>query len=137
MKIGKILIAGFAVTIFNVIVGMVTCGGIFSWVYKLQPTNVWRSTDGGPGISFIVRSFVLNVILSLVYVLIQKGLPVEGKLKKGMVFGVCVWAVGLLPGMLATQTFMTVASTVVVYWTLLGLVQKPLEGMIIAAIYGD
>jgi hypothetical protein len=32
---------------------------------------------------------------------------------------------------------MTVATTVVVYWTILGLIQIPLEGLIIAAIYGE
>ncbi|MFH0985829.1 MAG: hypothetical protein V1882_09900 [Candidatus Omnitrophota bacterium] len=137
MKIGKILIAGFGVTVFNVIVGMVTCGGIFNWVYKLEPVNVWRPMEGGPGASFMVGSLVLNVVLSFVYALIQKGLPGGNKLKKGFVFGLCVFAVGMLPGMLATHAFMTVATTVVVYWTLLGLVQKPLEGMIVAAIYGE
>jgi hypothetical protein len=80
---------------------------------------------------------VLSVILSFVYALIQKGLPGGSKLKKGMVFGLCVWAVGLLPGMFATYTFMTVAPTVIIYWTVLGLIQSPLEGMIIAAIYGE
>lgn len=137
MKIGKILIAGFVVTVFNVIVGMATCGGIFSWVYKLEPVNVWRPMDGGPGAAFMIGSLLLNVLLSLVYALIQKGLPGGNKLKKGFIFGLGVWAVGMLPGMLATQAFMTVATTVVIYWTLLGLVQKPLEGMIIAAIYGE
>ena len=32
---------------------------------------------------------------------------------------------------------MTVATTVVVYWTILGLVQIPLKGLIIALIYGQ
>ena len=39
MKIGKIVIAGAAVTIFNTIIGLVTCGGVFSWVYKLEPCS--------------------------------------------------------------------------------------------------
>jgi hypothetical protein len=137
MKIGKTIIAAVAVTIFNAIVGMVTCGGIFSWVYKLEPTNVWKPMSGGPGVMFMVGSFVLSLILALVYALIQKGIPGGNKFVKGMVFGLCVWAVGMLPGMFATYAFMNIAATVVVYCTVLGLIKTPLEGMIISAIYGE
>ena len=137
MKIGKIVIAGAAVTIFNTIIGMVTCGGVFSWVYKLEPTNVWTPMNGGPSAMFMIISLVLSIILSFIYVLINKGIPGSSKLTKGIIFGLCVWAVGMLPGMLATYAFMTVAPTVVIYWTILGLIKTPLDGMIIAAIYGE
>jgi len=137
MKIGKILIAGIAVTVFNAIVGGVTCGGIFNWVYKLEPTNVWKPMDGPPGAMFMIGSFVLSLILSFIYALINKGIPGGNKFTKGIVFGLCVWAVGMLPGMFATYAFMTVSMTVVIYWTILGLIKTPLEGMIIAAIYGE
>jgi hypothetical protein len=137
MKIGKILIAGVAVTVFSAIVGMVTCGGVFNWVYKLEPTNVWKAMEGPPGLMFFIGSFILNIILVFVYALIHKGVPGKNKLIKGLVFGLCVWAVGILPGMFATYSFMTVATTVVIYWTIIGLIQMPLEGIIIAAIYGE
>lgn len=137
MKMGKVLIAGVAVTIFNAIVGGVTCGGVFNWVYKLEPTNVWKPMDGCPGAMFMLGSLVLSIILSFVYALINKGIPGGNKLAKGIVFGLCVWAVGMLPGMFATYTFMTVAPTVVVYLTIMGLITTPLQGMIIAAIYGE
>ena len=138
MKTGRMLIAGVVVTIFNAIVGMLTCGGIFNWVYKLEPTNVWKPMgSSGPGAGFMIGSLLLSIVLSLVYALIHKGIPGKNKLVKGIVFGLCVWSVGMLPGMFATYAFMTVATTVVVYWTVLGLIQAPLEGMIIAAIYGE
>lgn len=137
MKIGKILIAGIVVTIFNMIVGAVTCGGIFNWVYKLEPTNVWKPMDGPPGPMVMAGSLVLSIILSFIYALINKGIPGKNRFVKGLVFGLCVWSVGMLPGMFSTYAFMTVATTVVVYWTILGLIKIPLEGMIIAAIYGE
>ncbi|MFA5270939.1 MAG: hypothetical protein WC412_01195 [Candidatus Omnitrophota bacterium] len=137
MKIGRVLIAGIAVTIFNAIVGMITCGGIFGWVYKLEPTNVWKPMDAGPGVIFMIGSLILSILLSFVYALIQKGIPGGNRFIKGIIFGLCVWAVGMLPGMFATYAFMTVATTVVVYWTILGLIKMPLEGMIISAIYGE
>lgn len=137
MKIGKILLAGLAVTIFSTAVGMLTCGGVFNWVYELEPTNVWKEIEGAPGPMFMVASLILNIILALVYALFRKGIPGKNRLAKGLVYGLCVWAVGILPGMLATYTFMTVATTVVVYWIISGLVITPLEGLIIAAIYGE
>ncbi len=137
MKTGRVLIAGVTVTIFNAIVGAVTCGGIFSWVYQLEPINVWKPMgNNGPGLTFMIYSLILSIIFALVYALIYKGLPGSNKLVKGLVFGLCVWAVGMLPGMLATYSFMTVAPTVIIYWTVMGLIKTPLEGMIVAAIYG-
>ena len=137
MKIWKILIAGVAVTVFDVIVGMITCGGFFNWVYGLEPTSVWKPMEGPPGISYYVGALVLNIVLVLFYALFNKGIPGKSRLVKGLLFGLCVWAVGILPGMFATYTFMTVAPTVVIYWTVLGLVQTPLKGLIIAAIDGE
>ena len=137
MKLGKVLVAGLAVTVFKAIVGMVFCGGIFSWVYKIEPINVWKAMDGPPGATFFVGCFVLSVILAFVYALINKGLPGKTKITKGIMYGLCVWAVGMLPGMYATYSFMTVATTVLVYWTVLGLIQTPIEGIIIALVYGE
>ncbi|MBU1083751.1 MAG: hypothetical protein KKG84_01530 [Candidatus Omnitrophica bacterium] len=134
---GKILVAGIVVSIFNAIVGMVTCGGIFSWVYKLEPTNIWKPMEGPPGIEFFIGSFILSIILVFIYALINKGIPGKNKLAKGLVFGLGVWAVGILPGMLATYSFMTMSTTVVIYLTIMGLIKTPLVGLIIAAIYGE
>ncbi len=137
MKIGKLLLAAIALSIFGLIIGAVTCGGVFNWVYKLEPTNVWKSMDAPPGLEYLAGGFILNIILAVVYALLRKGIPGKNRLVKGLVFGLCVWAVGMLPGMFATYYFMTVASTVVVYWTILGLIEYPIMGLIIAAIYGE
>lgn len=137
MKAGRIVIAGVAVAIFNMVVGAVTCGGIFNWVYKLEPTNVWRPMEGGPGAIFMIGSLILSTVLSFIYAMINKGIPGGNKIVKGIIYGLCIWAVGTLPGMFATYTFMTVATAVVIYWTIMGLVKAPLEGIIIAVIYGE
>lgn len=137
MKKWKILIAGVAITVFDVIVGMVTCGWLFNWVYGLEPTNVWKPMEGPPGVTFYIGVLALNIVLVFFYALLNKGIPGKSKLVKGLLFGLCVWAVGILPGMFATYSFMTVATTVVIYWTVSGLIQIPLKGLIIAAIYGE
>jgi len=138
MKLGKIVLAGVAVMVFNIIVGMVTCGGIFSWVYKLEPTNVWKPMgNNGPGAVYMIAGLLLSIVLSFVYALINKGIPGANKYVKGIVFGLCIFAAGMLPGMVDTYTFMTVATTTVIYWMVLGLIKAPIIGMIIAAIYGE
>lgn len=137
MKMGKILIAALAVSLFGTIFAGVTCGWLFSWVYKLEPTNIWKPMDGPPGLTFYIGSFLLNIVLAAVYALLRNGIPGKNKLTKGIIFGLCVWAVGMLPGMFATYYFMTIAAGVVIYWTILGLVEMPIKGLIIAAIYGE
>jgi hypothetical protein len=137
MKTVRVLTAGVVVTVFNTIVSAVTCGGVFNWVYKLEPTNVWRPMQGAPGAKFMFASLVLGIILAYVYALIQKGVPGGNKFMKGLVFGLCVWAVGTLPGMLVTHRFMIVARTFVIYWTIHALIKIPLDGLIIATIYGE
>jgi hypothetical protein len=137
MKIGKILIAALAISLFGAIFAGLTCGWLFNWVYKLEPTNVWKPMDSPPGLLFYIGSFLLNIILAVVYALFHKGIPGKNRLTKGLIFGLCVWAIGMLPGMFCTYYFMTVAAGVVIYWTVLGLVETPIKGLIIAAIYGE
>ena len=136
-KITKILLAALAVTVFCAIVGAVTCGGVFNWVYQLEPTNVWQPMEGAPPMAYFLGLFLLNIIFAIVYALLHKGLPGDKNVIKGLVYGLVIWAVGMLPGMFATYIFMTVAPTVVVYWTIMGLITYPLEGLIVALIYGN
>jgi hypothetical protein len=136
MRILKTIVATAAITIFNAVVGALTCGWIFNWVYKLEPVCVWKQMEA-PGASYFAGATFLNFLFVLVYAMLQKGLPGRNKFAKGLVFGLCVWLVGMLPGMFATFIFMNVAPAVIVYWTLLGLIQDPLRGLIASAIYGE
>ena len=137
MKIDKMLIAGVAAAAFNMAFGVVMNRDIFRWVYQLEPTEVWKPMSSGPNFTFMAGLLVLGVIFSFVYALIQKGIPGSNKLVKGIVFGLCVWAAGRLAGMFMIHSFITVPTPVVVYWTILGAVKLPLEGMIVAALYGE
>lgn len=137
MKTNKIVIAAIVVTIFQAIVGMITCGGVFNWVYTLEPTSVWRPMSGGPEPMYFIGSFALGIIFTTAYAFLKSGIPGKNNIQRGLIYGLCVWAVGMLPGMWATYSFMTVATPVIIYWTILGFIQIPLEGLIVALIYGD
>ncbi|MFH1691168.1 MAG: hypothetical protein ABIC68_01150 [Candidatus Omnitrophota bacterium] len=136
-KTGKVLLAALAVSVFHMVFGALTCGWLFSWVYTIEPVNIWRHMDGPPGPGFMLGTFLFNIIFVIVYVVLKKGVPGKTKLIKGLVFGLCVWAVGILPGMFVTAYFMTVAPVVVVYWILIGLIETPLKGLIAALVYGE
>lgn len=137
MKIGKIAIAGVVVTVFDMLVGMISCGYFFNWVYKVEPVNIWKNMSGPPGPDFVLRIFVLNMIFAFSYAVLWKGLPGKNRYMKGLSLGLFVWALCILPGMNAMYSFMTVAPVVLIYWTILGLIQTPIDGLIIASICGD
>ena len=81
MKIWKILIAAVVVTVFEVVVGGLTCGWLFKWVYEIEPTNVWKPMEAPP-VTFYVGALVLNILFVLVYALLAKGIPGKNKLLK-------------------------------------------------------
>jgi len=137
MKTKKIIIAGVAISILDSIVGAVMCGGIFNWVYKLEPTNVWKPMGDAPGLTYFIGLLLLNFIFTAVYASLKEGIFGKDKFIKGLVFGLYVWLVGMLPGMFATYMFMTVAPTVIIYWTILALIQTPLKGLLTSSIYGE
>lgn len=137
MNIKRILLATLAITVLGIIVGGATCGSTFNWVYKLEPISVWRPMDTICWGFMYGGMFVLDLVLVYVYALLKSALPGKNKYIKGIVFGVIVWAVGILPGMLSTHVFMTVASTVVIYWTIFGILNNILKGLVIAAIVGE
>lgn len=137
MNIKKMILAIVVVAIFNILVGMVTCGGVFSWVYKLEPTNVWKPMESFSFPLMIAGIFFVDAIFVWAYTLINKGIPGQNRFVKGLIYGLLVVLVGLVPGMIMTYTYMTVATTVVIYWTIWGFIVSPLKGLITASIYGE
>lgn len=135
MKAVKILVATIVVTVLSTAVGCVTCGWLFNWVYEIEPTNVWKlKAMEAPPMWFFASGLILNLLFVLVYAMLSKGIPGKSRTARGLLFGLCVWAVGTLPGMVATYALMTVATTVVVYWTIIGLIDYCLKGFIVALI---
>lgn len=137
MNTKRMILAIIVVAVFNFIVGMLTCGGVFSWVYKLEPTSVWKPIQSASLPLMIAGIFIIDILFVWVYALINKGIPGANRFVKGLLYGVLVCFVGLVPGMVSTYTYMTVATTVVVYWTIWGFIVSPLKGLITAAIYGE
>lgn len=137
MNIKKMILAIIVVAVFNFIVGMLTCGNAFNWVYKLEPTNVWKPVTSISIPLMFAGVVLVDALFVFIYALINKGIPGQNRFVKGMIYGLLVVLLGLIPGMISIYTYMTVATTVVVYWTIWGLIVSPLKGLITAAIYGE
>lgn len=137
MKIGKITLASIAITVFVIIVAMLTCGSTFNWVYQLNPTNVWKPMVNGIDPLYYLAEFVASLLFVLVYVILQKGIPGSNKYTKGLVYGLAVFSVGMLPGMFATYFFQVINPIVIIYWTIWGLIVTPLKGVIASAICSE
>ena len=58
-------------------------------------------------------------------------------MKKGMIYGILVWLVGALTGIASMPFYMTIATTVVVYWILQALVLGLINGAIVGVIYKE
>lgn len=137
MNIKKIILAIIVVAVFNFIVGMLTCGSTFNWVYKLEPTNVWKPATSISIPLMFAGVVLVDALFVIIYALINKGIPGQNRFVKGITYGLLVVLLGLVPGMISIYTYMTVATTVVVYWTIWGFIVSPLKGLITAAIYGE
>jgi hypothetical protein len=135
--LGKIVGTAIVITIVSFLLGWLTCGWLFSWVYELEPTNVWKFTKENPPTGAVMGwvllgDFVLALILVGIYNLIKGGIPGQGA-RRGLNYGLIVWALSL-GGMFATLMWTTINPGVVLYWTLVGLVIFMIKGAIIGAM---
>jgi len=134
MKKSKILLAAISITIVNIFIGAITCGGLFNWVYQIEPTNVWKSMAEISFPLMLITTFITDLIFVYVYTLIKNSIPTQNNYTKGIIYGLIVCGIGLIPGMISTYLYMTVASGVVIYWTISGIIVNPINGIIAAII---
>jgi hypothetical protein len=139
MNAKRIVISGIVIWIVSVAFGILTCGWLFNWVYQVPP-DIWLDPAAMMGAGNVIGMNVIGIIrallFALVFAIIYKGIPGKGVIK-GMVYGVLVWLVGALTGMAAMPFYMTIATTVVVYWIIQALVLTIINGAIVGAIYKE
>jgi len=135
----RILISGFVMWLVGTVFGLLTCGWLFNWVYLLPP-NIWKdpavTMSTGNIIGANLTGLVAAIIFASVYALLYKGIPGDG-IKKGMTYGILVWLLGAVSGIATMPFYMTIATTVVVYWILQALVLNLINGAILGVIYKE
>ena len=133
----RVFIGAIIISIFEAILAWITCGHLFNWIYEIEPIGIWKITKSPPGLSFYTLAFLLNTAFVFVYAFLHKGIPSNNKCSKGIIFGLCIWSIGMLPGILVTYFFMAIAPAVILYWIISGFVKLFLKGLITAVIYKE
>lgn len=137
MKIGKFLLAGIFAGIAIFVAG--------NLIYHMNQAaysdpammHLWKPMVM-PG--WLVVLLVVNVFTGLLYAasyaMVGQALG-GGLLNKGLFFGLIVWGVGNLPGMLMTYITMAVSDAFIKAWIIKGLISSLVAGVVIAAIYRE
>lgn len=135
MNTKKILIASVFIWIVSTAFGWLTCGVLFNWVYMLPP-NIWQTPEAMA--SGLIWMALLGILISLIFVtvfaLLYRGIPRKG-VRKGVIYGFVIWLVSGFSGMITMPFYMTISTTVVIYWIINALIINLINGAIVGAIY--
>lgn len=127
-------VSGVLAGIVMIIIGAIF-GGLTGPLYAETP-QLWKPME--PLINWLVGMWIINIIIGiifgLVYGKIQQGIP-GGGTKKGLYYGLILWLVGTIPGMMITLHTMAVPTILVAAWTIQNLVAIPLAGVTIVKTY--
>ena len=137
MNVKKLLIASVVIWIVGTVFGMLTCGWLFSWVYELPP-NIWQSHEAMMEnlVWMNLLGFFGYLAFAFVFAIFYKGIPGQG-IKKGVNYGILIWLAGSLVGMFTMPLYMTISTTVVIYWIVQALALNLINGAIIGKIYKE
>ena len=138
-KITRALLGGLLVALFYALFGNATCGGAFKSIYLVQPW-MWKDfacLDSKFWTMLSLSNFVIGFIFTLIFMWIYKGLPGRNSLQKGVYFGLIIWILGTLPGMISTHMFSNMFPIVVSYTTLTTLIRLLSTGVIVSLVYKE
>jgi len=136
MKIFKWLIAGVTNGILAHLASGFFCGFVFAFGYLENP-ETWQPMQQLPLGQMALLSIVAGLIFAYVYMAFYKGIPGEGKISKGIHFGVLVWLIGGITGPLMSLLFINMSLIVVISWVCGGFAGAVLCGIATAAIIGE
>ncbi len=123
--------------IIQSIVIFLTCGWLFNWVYQIEPI-IWLDMAAMFTLTNTIAMYSASLLGAFLFVMVfnilYKGIPKKG-LEKGIVYGLLVWLVAPLTGMITMPFYMTVAWTVIIYWLIQALVLYIIKGAIVGYIF--
>jgi putative effector of murein hydrolase LrgA (UPF0299 family) len=114
-----------------------TCGWIFNWVYKIPPSHIWRSPEQMGGLFFLwvfLSTLLFCALFTIVYTIIQKGLPAEEAVNKGLLYGFFVWMLAGVPAALSMKLWTIAAPKVTIYQLINSLVHYLIIGAVLGTI---
>ena len=82
----------------------------------------------------IAFTFIGGLLFTIVYLIIEKGLPGATVIKKGLNYGFLMFLVGGISGYLAMILLINLPMMLLVYWAIEGLIINLICGIVIARI---
>ncbi|MBI5037640.1 MAG: hypothetical protein HZC01_02975 [Candidatus Kerfeldbacteria bacterium] len=137
----RVIGAGLAINFLSFIIG----GGsylLFGDIFRLAPTDVWKWTPAmGLDIPvswpiLLLMNITLALVFAWVFAILYSGIPGQG-VRKGLVFGLFAWLIGVIPPMTTLYLMTNIATGALLYFTVQGLVEWLAYGATIAAIYRE
>jgi len=128
----KGIIAGIVAGIIILVVGMIS-GSLFGADYESTP-QLWKPMDNNWYYQMIAVDFIEGLLFGLVFSCIYNGIPGKGW-KKGLNYGLILFFVGTVPGMLMTYISMAVPDTIVASWVIGGFISLVIAGLAMALVH--
>lgn len=127
----------------GIIIGivMLVLGLLVNYLFMLFPavtadyqnTNVMRSWQDPLMMLFFLHPFVVGIILAWVWDR-SKGLFHGSAARKGTQFGLAIWLIATVPGMLISYGSFTLSLLTIISWTVSGLINDIVAGIILSRI---
>jgi len=141
----RVIIAGLVVNVVSfVIFPLFFSDRLFGWIFRLEPTNIWKWTPQTPlgampmhWLAFLVSAnTVLALFIAFLYAVLYRAIPGKG-VKKGLLFAVLMYPMSVLIPMFSIYVVLNVASEAVVCFTAEQLIEILVYGALIGLIYKE
>jgi hypothetical protein len=132
VNIKKGVIVGIIYAIIAFIINFIS-GFILASDYTTTP-QLWKPMTDLWYYQIIALNLIEGIIFGLIFSVLYNGIPGKGW-KRGFNFGLLLWFVGTVPGMLMTYFTMAVPDSIVLSWTIGGLITLLIGGSILAVVY--
>lgn len=144
VKAWKIILAAI---VFMIVAQVIhTIESMLTMSYYTDPAyfTVWSKimmpTAGPPPTEFyyysLTFSFITGLFFTVAYTVVEKSVPGNTFVKKGLIYGLLIWLVGGLSGSLAMVLLINLPVDLIAYWTVSGLIVDLMAGVVITKIVG-
>ena len=131
----KLLFIGLPLGVLTTLVGWLTCGNLFSWVYEINPSFIWKTAEEISVPHIWGFTILLSILLVFVFGTVKNSLIQKCRILRGLHFGLLIWIVGSLAGGVAQYLYVITAHEVILYQLAWGLVVGGLQGVFISVFY--
>ncbi|MDP2749562.1 MAG: hypothetical protein Q8O89_01875 [Nanoarchaeota archaeon] len=126
------VIAGVAMLVLGLVLSQLLNLAIPSLAAEYQNANLFRAWTDPLMMIYFAYPIILGIILAGAWHLTKGLIKVKGAWKKGLHFGLALWIISNIPGMIITYSSFKVSLLMVLSWSLVGLLQGICAGTIFA-----